>query len=735
MNFRYSRRLALTALVLSGLASPAFAQSTPSAQTTGPSATRSSHASASLSVLREVIVTAQHRVQNEQKTPVAINVVSGARLKDAGVTDPTGLTQLVPSVQFGKAAGPYYVFFLRGVGSNATNSITDPAISLSLDGVPMARQYNLDGQFYDLQRVEILEGPQGTLYGRNATGGAINLIPNRPTHERSARFDVSVGNYGLFQTTAVMNMPITDTVAARVSAQSVSRTGYLSDGEADDDTKSARGQLLIEPSDSLSIRLSADVVNQGGRGGGSAIVSNGYSADQRIGLGDPAVQALEAAKGLQTVSAQQLFQDNHYYGFMGELKWTVGLGTLTIQPAYRHAALDFVSTFGGLETVIEKDKQKSIEARFASRQTGFLRWVVGALYLDDQVNSNFGINDLNGFGNLQLYASGTKSDAVYADGTASLTRKLRLIAGARYTRDTKTMDGSLHNPYVVNPHYIVVDRSAVFSKVTERAGLQYDVTASSMAYAMVSTGFRSGGFFFTSDNPVFRPETMTAYTVGTKNRFLDDRLQLNAEIFDWQYKDQQLSHVVFDSFGDSIFAVSNAGSTTIRGAEFGVKFLAGSTLMSLDIQYLDSVLDKFSFLQRFPAGATSLCSSTRATGGFTVDCAGATPPESPRWVVNPSIRHSFGLPNGADLDVQLSTHFQSASYTALNFLPSDVQGSYWNTDALITYNSPNDKWSISAFGDNLGNAAIKQFTTHVNFDASQLLAPRTFGLRASFRLR
>jgi iron complex outermembrane recepter protein len=738
MSTFVNRRLAPAVFVFCNLGVPVLAQAaapTESADTPAPEAATADPGTSDSGALGEVVVTAQRRLENAQKTPIAIDTVSAAQLTNAGAVDPSGLTTLVPSAQIGKAAGPYYVFFLRGVGSNATNSLTEPAVSLSLDGVPLARQYNTDGQFYDLQRVEILEGPQGTLYGRNATGGAINLIPQRPTHAYSADVDASTGNYGLLQSTAAVNVPLNDWIAARVSGQSVSHSGYLSDDEADDDTKSGRLQAVFDPSDALSILLSSDLVNQNGRGGGSALCSAGYAVDQRIGLGDPLVQAIEQQRGLSVIQASQLYQNNRYYGFKGELNWTTDLGTLTVVPAYRHASLNFAAMFGGLETDWETDKQKSLETRFASKQMGIVHWVAGALYLDDIVDANFNINNLNRTGSQQIYDTGTRSYAAFADATADLTSQLRLIGGARYTRDRKSIDGSLHNPFVANPVYIRLDDATTYDKVTWRGGLQYDVTDSSMVYATVSTGFRAGGYFWTADNPVFKPETMTAYTLGAKNRFLDNRLQANVEIFEWKYKDQQLSHTIIDTAGDSILAVSNAGSTTIRGVELDLKYRAGATQFGLDVQYLDSVIDEFSYLQLAKVGVGSTCSGTPAPGGYIIDCAGSSPTESPRWVMNPSVEHSFLLPNGGGLTANLSSHFQTMSYTALNFVPSDIQGSYWSTNALLTYHASDDKWSVGLFGENLSNKAIKQFTTHTNFDASQLLPPRTYGLRASFHFR
>ena len=141
--------------------------------------------------LEEIVVTAQRRSENLQNAPVAVAVLTAENLSNAGVTNLQEMSRLTPSVQNGRAGGPFALFFLRGVGSFAANSLTDAAIAVNLDDVPLARQYSTGGQFYDLERVEVLEGPQGTLYGRNATGGAINIIPQHPTDRKSTRLNSS----------------------------------------------------------------------------------------------------------------------------------------------------------------------------------------------------------------------------------------------------------------------------------------------------------------------------------------------------------------------------------------------------------------------------------------------------------------------------------------------------------------------------------------------------------------
>jgi len=685
--------------------------------------------------LQEIVVTAQRRAENVQKAPIAIDTVSSAMLTQRHITDATALTQVVPSAQIGQAAGPFPVFFLRGGGSFGTNSLTDSAVVLSLDGVPLARQYNSNGQFFDLERVEVLEGPQGTLYGRNATGGAINLIPQRPTHEFSFDGGLSYGNYQAIQTNAALNVPLGDTLAARASFQSTNHSGYVSDGQGDDDTQSARVQLLYEPSNALTFLVSADMVHQGGRGSGFVDVSD-FSPDQRVGLTDPRVQALYAARKLTPIPANSLFLDDRHAGLKGEMNWKTDLGTLTILPAYRHAHLDFNSAYGGGEADNEFDNQESVEARFASNDRGFLRWIVGGFYLHDKINVFENINNFNGTGNQQIYQGDTDSKAVFADLTAKLTSKLRLIGGVRYTNETKSLDGSLHNPFIANPAYVVVDDSTKASKVTYRAGAQYDVTNTSMLYGTVSTSFRSGGFYFTADNPAFKPEYVTAYTIGTKNRFFDNKVQVNLELFEWKFRNQQLAYSTKDSAGNQVFATENAGRTRSRGAELDLKYQpARNTQLGIDVQYLDSKFQQFLLVQTAAPATGTLCSSVHSGTTYTLNCQGQTPPNSPKWVVSPTVSQDFELNSGAVINLLTGAHYQTKSYTAINLTPTDLQGTYITGNASVTYTPPDKRWSVSGFVENLGDVAIKQYTTHTSLTAAVLSPPRTYGVRAAVHFR
>ena len=283
--------------------------------------------------LQEIIVTAERRIESAQSAPAPIDVVSADKLASSNITNLQEMSRLAPSVQNGSAGGPFALFFIRGVGSFAANSLTDAAIAVNLDDVPLARQYSTGGQFYDLARVEVLKGPQGTLYGRNATGGAINIVPEHPTFDLDGSVGVTLGNYHHEQTDGMLNLPVTDNSAFRLSFQTIRHDGYLSDGEEDEDSQAARLQYRIDPADGVSVVVSGDYFHQGGEGGGNALLDGGYTASDRIGLADPRAQAYYASLGLVPVTPQQLFIDGNYGGGKAEVTWHSDLGDLVIIPA------------------------------------------------------------------------------------------------------------------------------------------------------------------------------------------------------------------------------------------------------------------------------------------------------------------------------------------------------------------------------------------------------------------
>ena len=707
--------------------------------------------------LEEVVVTAQRREESTQRAPIAITAMTAEEF--AGTTDATDLSKRIPAIQIAPSQAQEPFVYLRGVGSLSGNSMTEPAVIFSLDGVPLARTYQAAGQFFDLERIEVLKGPQGTLYGRNATGGAINLIPRRPElHDFGGEAGIEIGNYDRVKADAALNLPLGSVAALRVAAQRVKRDGYYSDGAADEDGTSARIQWLLEPNTDLSFNLNLDYANQKGVGPGGvsltgqtvsvggASIAPGFPASERVGAADPRLSPIYATN-LQFYDPSDRRNDNRFWGVTGTLDWTTDIGTLTLIPAYRKGELDFYALGGFGIGDKETDKQSSLEVRFASKQGSRLEWILGAFYLNDEVNAlyladaanpvPFGAGSPFSFTNLNTYQLETESTAVFADGTFNITESFRLLGGVRYTSEDKTIDGEhLSDGPLSSLNPLILDDKQTEKATTWRFGAQWDLSDDSMLYATVSKGFHSGGFFFTHDDPVYDPEFLKAYTLGSKNRFLDGRLEANIEAFYWDYTGQQTSHITFDSLGAVVFATENVGAVDIKGVELETQYLVTrDTLLIAQAQYLDSKYDEFSYVQPFipPRAGCDI------SGGpiFVVDCAGRRPPLAPEWSINLEIQQTVPLPNGASLVADLRTHYQSDTQTTVEDVPLGLQDAYWVSDASLAYEAERGAWKVTAFINNISDETILATTFANPFSGvigpplyfGQLQAPRTYGAR------
>jgi iron complex outermembrane receptor protein len=683
--------------------------------------------------LAEVIVTAQRRTESAQKASVAIDTVSATDLQRTGVTDPVQLTKLVPSIQFAKSSGATVLFYLRGIGSNATTALTDPAIATSLDGAFMARSFGISGQFYDIERVEVLKGPQGTLYGRNATGGAVNVITRAPTFYFAAEGGVVVGNYDHFETNGSVSGPITENLALRAAFQTIKHDGYLSDGEADDDSRSVRLQALYKPSDDFSFRLIADGTWRDGMGGGNVINNmDGITVDDRIGLTDPRAQLVFSRRGFRPILPEWLKIDSQQAGVQGELNWKSPAGQVTVIPAYRRSNVQAVGASGSLGTYSDKDIQSSIEARLAN-SLGPVDAILGG-YLSKATNETFlVIDNRRGGASGNDYDTVARSAALFGNATYNVREDLRLVAGLRYTSEKKSITG-IGGSLAPGAKRPFLDRSRKDDAINYRVGVEWEPRPASLLYATVSTGFHSGGFFFTVDDPSFDPEKVTAYTIGSKNRFFNNSLQVNVELFDWEYKDQQLIRLAPDSAGNNVPQTINAGQTRIRGVEGSIDYLlTPDTKVGLQVQYLDAKFLKFTYTQAGAVSALSLCTGSAAGGGqFRINCEGLRPEKAPAWSINPSFSHTFRLAEERELTLALSGHYQTKSYTAITFLPTDLQKAYWMGDASLSFKF-SDKLSVTGFVNNFTDETVINNTQHSQVDSSNIRTPRTYGLRLDVR--
>jgi iron complex outermembrane recepter protein len=701
--------------------------------------------------LEEIVVTAQRRSESLQRAAVSVQAISSEALTNAGMgTSPADLTRLIPAAQFQNESSIYPQVTIRGVGNYVANPQTEATVGVNYDGVPITHQANTLGIYYDLERIEVLKGPQGTLYGRNNTGGSVNVLPAHPVVGKySGGATVSAGNHELLQGTGYLNIPLGDRAALRASFNVIDREGFYNNGQSDDVGQSARLQVRLEPTDTLNINFGVDYHHQGGQGPGITLLQTTgvispsplqqYASTDGRPLGDAwhelNTQCDGVADGTQPFDFDDFGspcrydadRDDKFYGVTATINWTSDWGTLTVVPAYRGADLNSLVTGIPVAGYDETDKTKSLEARFASDDSQRFNYIVGAYVLDDSIDVIFtgalGIVDF-----LQPIEASTQSQAVFATARYSFTDTLRASMGARYTHDDKEMEGI---SYVFGIPFFSLDRGNTWNELTYRGGVEFDVAPESMLYLNYERGYKAGGFFFASEAvapPVqtFDPEYVDAITLGSRNRFLDRRLQLNAELFNYRYKDKQVSGAIDDPGSPTgfTFGTRNLGKVDILGAEIETQFyVTPTTLLTADFQYLDAEIKR--------AG-----SSTTTPMVTLDDIVGEAPTLSPRETARVGVQQTFAVGSNGEIVANISGYYRSAMWAGTDYLPYQRVDSITTGDASLGYRR--ETWSVTAFVNNFTDKDVVayvggtgEFGLAPQPAYKTYAAPRTYGVRLS----
>ena len=756
--------------------------------------------------LADIVVTAQRRSESAQRAGLAISVLSGSTVAERGVTTPSDLSQLIPAVSIQPAGGSATTFFVRGVGNFAVNGYTDPAIAFNYDGVYVGRATATQGLLYDLDRIELLKGPQGTLYGRNATSGAVNVLPARPRiGQNSGTLVASYGNYDALNVQGAVNLAVGEQAALRIAGLRSQHDGYLSDGTSDEKLTAVRAQLLVNLTEALTVRIGGDYAHVGGAGvGASYAVSYRYDATangftftpsglkKRIGLFDPAAQAYRQGR-FNALSGRNLapldrfnYIDNDLYGFNAEVTWNSPLGTLTVIPAFRSGNINQVFTTPATEAYLqEKDAQHSIEARLAGDRLGnVVDYILGLYFFKESVDGNYTFNQ-EANSPFQDFKSRTNAKAAFARLTVHLTDNLRLIGGIRYTDERKRFDGAADLIQVVctvrvagvpscpgAPAIPTVDNASQVgfsvpavsggvlpigttgaiarrlitsvntgqkaNKVNYRVAAEFDLAPASLLYASFENGFRSGAFSLSAGYETYKPEYIDAYTIGIKNRLLDNRLQLNLEAFLWKYRDQQVTHPGLDRNGAQGQFTENIGRSKNRGVEAEARLLlTPETLLSTDVQYLDAKYDSFVF--QVPAGNTpplTGCAFSRSTANaalYNIDCSGKRGYQSPRWTINFAAQQAVRVP-GAEIILNVDTQYKARRVVGFDYLPFQTVGSNWLSSAQLSVKPDALPITASIYVQNIENnrVPVASFNYALPSIFSQITTPpRTYGVRVS----
>jgi iron complex outermembrane recepter protein len=705
--------------------------------------------------IADIVVTAERRSETVQRSSLSIEVLSGAKLAD--VTRPQDLTEVSPAVQVG-TGGPTPQVFIRGVGDPAQNSRSQSAVAFNIDNVYIARTTQVGPLMFDVSRLEILKGPQGTLYGRNASGGAINIITNNPEFGRiSGYVGGSVGNLDLQSADAAINLPLSDKLAFRAAGQIIDRSGYTSNGGQDEKVKAARAKLLWEPRAGLSLLLSADVSAVRGQGSGVVAKENGGAPTHFDPWRDITQQPLLYPFLFGPNTAPYTKPDDRFLrgdaqGVSAELNADLGFAKLTVIPAYRHqnqAFSSYTSRFRFYEQL--EDDQTTLEARLGN-ESASLKWVAGLYYFDEDSHLQYSAFNAARRSGTELLLQ-PSAWAAFAQATYSIVPRLRVIGGLRYTAEqTKGTyqqgDSALPLVNFTSTSPIVTVAPRKFRETNYKVGAEFDVAARSMLYATYATGFKGGGFSLTiscgADD--FDPEYVDALTIGSRNRFANDTIQLNIEAFQWKYRNQQTSYVGLDKCGVTTLLTRNVGTATIRGlsTDFTVKPTAVDTLR-LAVEYNHSRYDSFSNAQfgigsYAPAGG-SLCAAKPTGGGFfNIDCSGLPLPRTPRWAGTASAEHVFELGNAGEFRLGGDMVFASSRWLSIDYVPNGRDNPYQMYNASLEYRPASGNFSLTAFANNITNTAVYTGGSSIptlapngyGYFAANILPPRTYGVRGRF---
>ena len=714
--------------------------------------------------LREIVVTAQRRPENVQKSSLDIQVVSGDELTRAGVTTVKGLSAVVPGLQI-SYGGNETQAFIRGVGDLSSTGLGQTAVAFYFDGVYMSDQATYGPQFYDLARVEVLKGPQGTLYGQNSPAGAVNLITNEPTDKLSGNLTTEFGNYNLKHVTGAINVPLSSTLFVRGAFNYVSRSGYLSDKTDDDHQQSGRIEMLWKPNDRFSTLIVGDTEHWNGYGDGQVLLPTQPGTNKFTGevnaVNNAAILAAAGPLGpllalpgagknplpfAPNMLLMNSVRDNTQNNIMGKFRYDFGFATLTFIPAYRSAkdySFGYSPGFPFGDT--ESTHQQSYELRL-SKTNKFMTADVGLYYFDegDSINQFAIISPLIPPLDTQIIARlGTRSYAVFGQGTFHITHRFRLIGGLRYTDERKTIDGShVMKPFGISPIIGLYTGNTTFTSLNFRAGAEYDLTPENMVYVTVSSGFKSGGFnTFQSAHGIsniYRPERLTSYVAGIRNRFLDNRLQVNVEGFYWDDKNSQQAHLTYDPSGNLQFETLNAAAATIYGADIDAAArVTRVDTVELTMELLHARFGKFIYdipTQNY-APASVACGVRPSTNpGFTsIDCSNEPLPRAPDWAGTASYAHLFHLGGDGSVKARVSFSFEGSHYIAVDYIAAERDPANVRTNMDLTYIPENGHWSVAAFVRNLTNQAV--YMSSINTPAAPgyvyatVDSPRTFGVR------
>jgi iron complex outermembrane receptor protein len=733
------RLLSLSVAISAALASPVWAQDAEN-EDEEKEATR----------LENLSVTARRVEETVQDVPVSVSAFSDDDLRNLQAENLDSLQGAVPNLNIaqGRGSASSVNVFIRGIGQPDALQTFDPGVGIYVDDVYISRIQGSLFNLFDIERLEVLRGPQGTLYGKNSTGGAIKIVTKQPSDVTEGAAEVTFGNYGRAEGKFYLSGPLGGGWSASVSGLVTRLEGFVEDPLTgrdfnDDDSNAFRLKLRNQVSDNFSLTLSADYTHQQNEvslGRPEATLISVDLADNSIVPLLPApAEGSEFNYFARTSFGPDQDQELDHWGVSLLADWDINdQWSMKSITAYRELDTDFfididASEFELGDVFVGLDQEQfSQELQFHYDNGSNFRSVIGLYYLTEDVPSvqRAFADDLLRLGDIPIDFLRTIDDDLETDSYAAFVNtnwnfapNWTLSAGIRYSYDEKTYRRStstFSNTLPPLEGTFAFEDDDDWDAITPSFALEYQLNNDALLYASANRGYKSGGFNgranSASDVGAFDPEFVWTYEVGAKLTWLDGRLVTNWSAFHSDYKDFQ-ARVAEDI---SSFPVINAASLDINGIELEASALLDTgTIISAQVGYLDAEYDEF-FDFRFPGQ----------------DRSDQVVPFSPDWTLRLAAVHTFYLPNGGGLTIGADANWRDDIFLSVDNRDSLSQDAYWVFNAFTRYETPDRHWQFSAGVRNLDNEVYKtdaqEFSSVGNIQTAYYGDPRTYYVSARY---
>ena len=659
-----------------------------------------------------------------QDTPFAVTAFNAQMLERTGVKDVRDLAAVTPNLLVTQNAS-FSQIYIRGIGSNNVFGGSDPSSTIHLDGVYLARPASYLTNFLDVERIEVLRGPQGTLYGRNSVGGTINVISRKPGNEFVGRIQATYGNYNFARAEGYVSGPLVeDKLAASISFIGSRRDGYLKNivpgvGDADNErTIGGRGQLRFTPSAPLEIILRADYVHSDDALAGYVkLLQTTTDPLANSTLGD----YRKIAVNIRPAS------NRRQWGTAGEVNYDVADGLqLKSLTAYRANRLTQVGDTDGTALNGRRTDQFEDQHQFSQEvnltgKAGALTYILGAYYFNEHilVDSSVTTYATNVRANFNPTIN-TDAIAGFAQGSFAVTEQITLTAGIRYTSEKKKFDQIATNfslvtglPNATYPRTYSTDNT--YKAWTPKFGIELRPTDGLLIYASATKGFKSGGFNFSSANAAqgFDPEMLWSYEAGAKLDLLDRLLRLNGTVFHYDYSDLQVQSFLSPGVVD----ITNASDAKVDGAEFEAQLRPASWLkLGGNLAYLNARYKNYT--------------SALLPGNIPYDASGNRLNLAPKWSYSVFAEADTAIGAGSGF-IRGEYNYRTRQFFTASNSGLDTQPGYGLLNASIGYTFPGEHFELLAFARNLSD---REYVTSTASFASGIVGrvgePRTYGIRA-----